>query len=120
IPASPGDYDPIANYTAAKDRQAQVLDLMVKHGQATQEEADAARTETLNLKEQATVIKEPHWVSFMTDYLQKHCKELVPDCKGGDDLLYHRGLRIITTLDSDLTDQATAIVEKDIAAQEKA
>jgi membrane peptidoglycan carboxypeptidase len=120
IPASPGDYDPIANYTSAKTRQLEVLDLMVKHGQATQAEADAAAIEPLNLKEQTTVINEPHWVTYMTDYIQKHCMELIPDCKSGDDALYHRGLRIITTLDSSLTDQATAIVERDISQQEKA
>ena len=43
IPASPGDYDPITHFTRAKDRQAQVLDLMVKHGQITQDEADQAQ-----------------------------------------------------------------------------
>lgn|GEM_PF-861411 len=119
IPASPGDYDPIAHYDTAKARQKQVLDLMVDHGQATREEADAAFAEPLDLKEQTTVIKEPHWVGFMTDYIKQHCKELIKDCKSGDDALYHMGLRIVTTLDSQLTDQATAIVDKDVAAMEK-
>lgn len=118
IPASPGDYDPIAHYTRAKERQAQVLKLMVQHGQATQEEADLAAAEPLDLKEQTTAIREPHWVNFMTDYIQQHCKELIPDCKTGDEALYHMGLRITTTLDSDLTDQATTITDQEIAALE--
>jgi membrane peptidoglycan carboxypeptidase len=119
IPASPGDYDPIAHYDTAKARQKQVLDLMVEHGQATREEADAAYAEPLDLKEQTTVINEPHWVSFMTDYIKQHCKELIKGCTSGDDALYHMGLRIVTTLDSQLTDQATAIVDKDVADMEK-
>lgn len=120
IPASPGDYDPISNYTRAKVRQGQVLDLMVKHGQSSQDEADQARAEDLQLHEQTTVIGQPHWVGFMTDYVRNHCKELVPDCKSGDQALYHMGLRITTTLDSQLTDKATQLTDKRIAEYEKA
>ena len=118
IPASPGDYDPVAHYSTAKERQAQVLKLMVQHGQATQAEAERALAETLNIHEQTTVIKEPHWVSFMTDYIRQHCKELVHDCKNPDDALYHMGLRFTTTLDSDLTDQATKITDEEIGKLE--
>lgn len=120
IPASPGDYDPIARYTVAKQRQHEVLDLMVEHGEISQQDADAAYAEKLDLQEQTTVINEPHWVNFITQYITDHCKDLVPNCKSGQDALYHMGLRITTTLDSDLTDQATAIVDQDITTMEKA
>ena len=118
IPASPGDYDPIAKFTVAKQRQREVLDLMVKHGDITQDEADQAYNEQLDLKEQATVINEPHWVNFMTQYITEHCKELIPNCKNPQDALYHMGLRITTTLDSTLTDQATQLVDQDISKEE--
>jgi|SRR5579875_10252 len=120
IPASPADYDPIAHYTVAKQRQREVLDLMVRHGDITQAEADQAYNEPLDLKEQVTIMNEPHWVNFITQYVKDHCKELIPNCKSGDDALYHMGLRITTTLDSQLTDEATKIVDQDVAAMEKA
>jgi membrane peptidoglycan carboxypeptidase len=120
IPASPADYDPIAHYTVAKQRQREVLDLMVRHGDITQAEADQAYSEPLDLKEQVTVMNEPHWVNFITQYIKDHCKELIPNCKSSDDALYHMGLRITTTLDSQLTDDATRIVDQDVSVMENA
>jgi membrane peptidoglycan carboxypeptidase len=118
IPASPGDYDPIAKFTVAKQRQREVLDLMVKHGDITQDDADQAYNEQLGLKEQTTIINEPTWVNFITQYVTDHCNELIPNCKNPQDALYHMGLRITTTLDSALTDQATQLVDQDITKEE--
>lgn len=105
IPQAPVAYDPLINLEAAKARQNQVLELMVRHGQATAAEAAAARTEPLAFIERGpnTNIKAPHWVFYIQELLLQ---------KFGEAAVYRGGLRVTTTLDLDLQDQGTAMVDK--------
>ena len=48
LPQSPSEYDPFAHPDAAKARQQEVLDLMAKHGQITQEFTQAQLPERLD------------------------------------------------------------------------
>src|SRR5690606_29618930 len=47
IPQQPAAYDPFQNPVAAKARQNEVLDLMVRNGSITPDEADRARAEAI-------------------------------------------------------------------------
>jgi penicillin-binding protein 1A len=49
LPQAPSAYSPYANFTAAKLRQATVLDLMVKHGFISSPAAEKAKQEPLHL-----------------------------------------------------------------------
>jgi membrane peptidoglycan carboxypeptidase len=105
IPQAPVTYDPLLNLEAAKVRQGQVLDLMVKAGRATQAEAEAARAEKLAFRPPATSadIKAPHWVFYIQELLLR---------KYGEAAMYRSGLRVTTTLDLAMQDKGTEIVNQ--------
>jgi len=104
IPAAPVTYDPLLNFEAAKARQSQVLELMVRHGRITQEQADAARAEPLHLisRETDATIRAPHWVFYVQELLVK---------RFGEAAVYRGGLRVTTTLDLDLQEKGQEIVD---------
>jgi 1A family penicillin-binding protein len=91
LPQAPSDYDPIVHLSAAKDRQAHVLDRMVSQGYITQQEADEALNAPLDLQ---TSVNEPllapHFVMYVRQLLEQ---------KYGPDVVYKGGLKVTTTLD---------------------
>lgn len=91
LPQSPTRYSP---YGPNKDiliaRQRYILDLMVEQGYAAKEEAEAAKNQKLQFKEQTDNIAAPHFVMYI--------KELLAD-KYGDKMIEQEGLKIYTTLD---------------------
>lgn len=89
LPQAPSQYDPIINPDAAKRRQAIVLDLMAKQGMITQEQADQAKAENVYLYPYKPVLKAPHWVYYIKEYVEK---------KYGPEAL-EAGLSIYTSLD---------------------
>lgn len=93
IPQRPRDLNPLTNPTAAKARQAEVLDLMVRHGFISAAQAEAAKSAPLNFAAQQFDIKAPHFVMYVRDQLER---------KYGRDKLYYGGLRVDTTLDYNL------------------
>lgn len=111
LPQSPNFYDPFENYTAAKLRQEDVLDLMVEQGYITEEEAEAAKAVDLKpilqaqqARAQIVPIKYPHWVNYVRSQLEQ---------RYGQDL-YSLGLRVYTTLDPKIQDIAEAKVREQI------
>lgn len=112
IPQSPVAYDPLINPDAAKLRQGAVLDLMVKHGQVTAAQAEAARTERLAFVQgdDRTALKAPHWVFYIQDQLLR---------RFGEATVYRAGLRVTTTLDLSLQEKAQAIVERRVSEFEQ-
>lgn len=95
IPKSPNYYSPLNNIQAAKERQAVVLEQMVKYGYITPAQAEAARTAPLKL-----VHKQPHEDTF-APYFVEYVTQLLVD-KYGADAVYKDGLQVYTTLDSDM------------------
>src|SRR5207248_8864781 len=65
VPAAPSEYDPLANPARAKARQAEVLDLMVRHHMIAQSEADAAKAAPLVYRSIEDTFLAPHWVFHM-------------------------------------------------------
>lgn len=110
IPQSPADYSPYANPAGARARQAEVLDLMVKHSavtRITQAQADAAKNEKLTFQEtqQALPLRAAWFVEYVKQRLiarfGQHCFDTC-------------GLVVKTTLDLNLEDQASDILNQDL------
>lgn len=112
LPQAPSAYNPLAGGAdAARARQAQVLDAMVRAGFITTEQATAAATEPLQFasegcREGATCRERaPHFVGFVFDRVAEQL---------GSEALARGGLTITTTLDSGLQDAAQAILRRQV------
>lgn len=110
LPQAPSTYNPIQNPQAAKARQLQVLDLMVKHGFIDQSTADLAATEDLVYKQPRYDIKAPHFVFYVRDLLEQ---------KFGGPNLYRGGYQVYTTLDMRLQEIGERVVRENIAQVRK-
>jgi 1A family penicillin-binding protein len=97
LPQAPAYWDPYTNLEGAKRRQAVVLDLMVDAGHISRPEAEAAKAEELVFQPFSFDADAPHFVVWIQQQLEQ---------KYGADALYRSGLRVTTTLDSDLQDLA--------------
>ncbi len=105
---SPVAYDPYVNPDAAHARQRVVLDLMVKHGALTEQDAQLAREQTLPLKatDKREIMRAPHFVAYVRNLLEQEY---------GADFVNRGGLRVTTTLDLDVQQRAEEIVKRHIA-----
>ena len=118
IPQSPGVYNPVspANFDAskrglkqdshAKNRQYDVLGLMVRTGAITQAEADRAFDEPVVFKANRFDIIAPHFV------LGRVANEVTK--RFGEKALFSDGLEITTSIDAHLQQKAEEILEKHI------
>ena len=129
IPNSPNEYDPFANLEAAKRRQAEVLDLMVRNDFITHEEADEAKVAELVFRSaDENDLLAAHWVFHLWNadigegVLMDMCQQgLIERPRGWTcaDLLRRGGLRVTTTLDLDLQQEAEAVLRKWIGQYEE-
>lgn len=93
LPQAPSQYDPLVNPEDAKERQSHVLDRMVNQGYITAAEADQAKAQTLNFRDQQDVrIEAPHFSMYV--------RQLLEDTYGPN-LVYRGGLKVTTTLNLD-------------------
>ncbi len=106
LPQSPARYNPLENPAAARERQATVLGLMVKHGYVSQEEADLATEETLHFAAAPFPIQAPHFVMYVYGQLEREF---------GLEAIYTQGLQVYTTLDLDAQDAVRRIVRYRLA-----
>ncbi len=110
LPQAPSLYDPLVNYDGAKQRQRQVLDLMVRHGYISRSEADAAFREELEFDSAEFDIAAPHYVLYVRREVERLCelgRFLPPYGSGGcDNLMNNGGLRVRTSLDIALQERA--------------
>jgi len=100
LPKAPAIYDPLRDLEAAKARQAEVLDLMVRHGYLSPQEAEAAKAAPLTLRPGSPPIQAPHFVMYVRD--------LLPRLVGQEAM--KGGLRVTTTLDLSLQTRAEEIL----------
>lgn len=110
LPQSPAEYDPFTHFDAATGRQHQVLDLMARSGFISQQLADLAKFERIELHPQQRPNLAPHFVQYVADYIKSTL---------GEGALYHGGLDVRTTLDLSLNLRANAYLEQHIAQYEK-
>jgi 1A family penicillin-binding protein len=110
LPQAPAAYDPLQNPEGAKDRQADVLRLMVEHGAITPEVADAAWREPLTYYgsglESTRLDKAPHFVMTVRSQIEQLY---------GPELLYRGGLQVYTSLDPQLQAEAEQQVQAGVA-----
>ncbi len=106
LPQAPSAYNPLTDPSAAKARQRVVLDLMVKQGYLSNEEADQAYAEPLSYAATPFPIHAPHFVSAVWTQLQRD----YPDA------LRTGGLEVVTTLDLDWQETAENIVRRQLDA----
>ena len=100
IPKSPNYYSPTNNLKIAKDRQAVVLDQMVKYSYLDAATAAQIKNEKLTLVKN-TGKSGSSVASYFIDYVTQ---QLV--AKYGADAVYKEGLQIYTTLDLDMQNAA--------------
>ena len=67
----PTSYDPLAHPQDAKARQIEVLQLMVKHGYLTADQATAAAAEPLKFHAKPISIQAPHFVMYVRSILEQ-------------------------------------------------
>jgi penicillin-binding protein 1C len=107
LPQAPSDYDPTAFPGKAKARQQYVLKQMVRYRYITQDQADAAASETLTYhKRSAEVLDAPHFTEYAKDWVIE---------RFGEEALYEGGLKIYTTIDPDLQHRAEEIVREQVS-----
>jgi penicillin-binding protein 1C len=107
-PQAPALYDPIANYLSGKERQRIVLDLMVRHGYLTQQEADDAYSQTLTVAQDPDLRQRQarHFVQFLREEVQARLGPLNAD---------RAGLHITSSLDLPMQALAEEIVARRVA-----
>lgn len=95
IPKSPNYFNPFENPQAIKERKELVIDQMYKYGMIDQATANAAKAQKLILRTSNAGSSDPR--SYFFDMIiQKVISEV------GADALYKGGLKIYTTLDTDM------------------
>ena len=111
IPQAPSRYSPYGpNKGLLLSRQKYVLDLMVKYGYISKNQAEEAKNFKLDFKGQADNIIAPHFVM--------HLKEILSD-KYGEKTMEQGGLKIYTTLDLYKQKIAEEVINEKAAANEK-
>jgi len=106
LPQAPALFDPLSNPARAQEKQALVLDLMVKQEMLATQEAERAKRETLAYAATPFPIKAPHFVSYVWAQLEARL---------GTDVVRAGGLVVTTTLDVDLQTAAETILRRHLA-----
>jgi membrane peptidoglycan carboxypeptidase len=122
IPQSPAAYDPVSNPEGAMRRRNEVLTLLEERGRVqighdvyfvpNHDEIEAAKREPIEVHRQNFPIEAPH---FVLTYVGPMLERMY-----GEDALLHDGLTVTTTLDLDLQDQVSDILNKWISQYERA
>lgn len=112
LPQAPTYLSPYGSHRDALDsRQRLVLDRMLINKFITQKEHDEAVATKVEFQPQAvTGIRAPHFVMYIREQLVE---------KYGEEALSEKGLRVITTLDWDLQQEAERIVAEKAKYNEK-
>lgn len=98
---SPISDDPLNDPEAAKKRQNIVLDLMVKTGYISSDEAQVARQAHLSYAPAPFSIRAPHFVTYVRHWIEE---------RYGTELLTRGGVIVTTTLDLSLNESAQDII----------
>lgn len=105
IPKSPNYFDPLENPKANKERQEVVIDQMLRYGHITQAEAQKAKAEKLALVKGHPGGRKANPDGYFYDYVIQEVIE-----KFGADAVYKGGLKIYTTLDSKMQQDAVEAI----------
>jgi len=95
LPKAPSIYSPIKHLDRAKQRQAYVLERMVKEGYITQAEADHASITPIVIRSRKKVNSDQS--AYFLEQVRIQLEE-----KYGEDRLYKEGLKIYTTMNAEM------------------
>lgn len=111
LPRAPTFYSPYGSHQdELYARRNWILDRMADAKFITSEEARAAKNSTLSFIPTKQSILAPHFVMYVKEYL---------DNKYGSDFVEQGGLKVTTTLDWDMQQQAEQIVKEGAAENQK-
>ncbi len=103
LPRGPEYYSPYRHFSHAKKRQEHILDLMVKNQMISEQEARLAKQEKLTIVPLQKAKQEQTRANYFRDYI---LKTAVNKYGLDEKLVYHGGLKIYTTLNSQLQEEA--------------
>lgn len=106
IPKAPGEYSPTVNPTKAKERRDLVLDLMARHGFATQAEVDVAKANPIQLADTAYYQSQPKSSAF--DYPVEYVRQDLEDRY--TTRVAQGGLAVYTTINAEAQKKAYEVV----------
>ncbi len=95
LPKAPSAYDPTRNPEGARSRRNLVLERMLEEGYITDKEKVEAATQPLELNPRVKDPLDP--VAYFAEEVRRHLYE-----KYGEDALYRGGMKVYTTLNSNL------------------
>jgi penicillin-binding protein 1A len=108
IPKSPNYYSPFNNLKAATERQATVLDQMVKYNFINSSTGVQAKSAKLKLAVRSTQSESnAKTASYFIDYVTQYLID-----RYGADAVYKDGLKVYTTLDLDMQEAAEEAMQK--------
>ena len=112
LPKAPNSYSPIKHLERAKERQAYVLERMVKEGFITEAEAIHARNTPIIIRSKKLVN------SDQSAYFLENIRVQLED-KYGEDMLYKGGMKIYTTMNAGMQKAAYDSVVNGLKAVDK-
>ena len=112
LPQAPSRYSPYWNASAARARQMYVLDQMAEEGYVNRSEAAKAFDEPWNLREQEDLNLK--YAPFFVEHVRKYVMK-----KYGAEHVLKDGLKIYTTLDTDLQRWADNAVDEGLRELDK-
>jgi len=98
-----------SNLDSLMTRKNYVLDRMVKEGYISQAQAEEAKKEIIKFADIGQSIKAPHFVLYVKKYLEENYS---------DRFLKEKGLKVYTTIDWNLQQEAEKIVEDGVKTNE--
>ena len=112
LPKAPNAYSPIKHLDKARERQAYVLERMVKEGYITAVEADHAKATPIEIHSMKKVNNEQS--AYFLEHLRIQLEE-----KYGEEQLYKGGLKIYTTMNAEMQRAAYESVRNGLKAVDK-
>ncbi len=106
IPKAPSDYSPTSNPPKAKERRDLVLDLMARHGFASEAEVNAAKAKPIQLADSAYYQSQPKSSAF--DYPVEHVRQQLEDKY--TTRVAQGGLSVYTTINVEAQKKAYEVV----------
>lgn len=112
LPKAPNTYSPIKHLERARERQAYVLERMVKEAYITPAEAEHAKSTVISIHPMKKVNSEQS--AYFLEHLRIQLEE-----KYGEDQLYKGGLKIYTTMSADMQRAAYESLRSGLKAVDK-
>lgn len=105
LPQAPTYYSPFTNPERAKSRRQDVLRRMVEDGYITQQQSDEAQAQEIQFATNSIPIRAPHFALYVKDLLTE---------KYGTQMVERGGLRVTTSLDIKIQEDAQASLSAEI------